>query len=194
MKQLPSKTFKDPLHDLLQWLENDQILFVIIGGVASSLLGRPRLTKDIDLVVIARLDNVDRLMKNGKQFGFEPRISDAAQFAKSHRVLLMKHAPSKIEVDISFGALPFEEEMIKNRILLDIDNLTLPLPRPEDLIIMKAIPRRPRDATDIEGLIDANPHLDFKRIRKWVREFAKVLEMPEIYNDLEKLLKAAKKK
>ena len=54
---------------------------------------------------------------------------------------------------------------------------------------MKAVAHRTRDLADIEAVLEAYPKLDFKRIRKWVKEFAEVLEMPEIYEDLNKLIK-----
>jgi hypothetical protein len=42
---------------------------------------------------------------------------------------------------------------------------------------------------DIENIIQANPNLDVDRIRRCVREFSAVLEMPEIHDALEKLLR-----
>jgi len=41
--------------------------------------------------------------------------------------------------------------------------------------------------------MDAQPNIDLKRVRQWVREFSSVLELPEIYNDLEKILAQRKK-
>ena len=67
------------------------------------------------------------------------------------------------------------------------------MPAPEDLIIMKAVAHRQRDLIDIEAILDAHPKLNLKRIRKWVKEFSSVLEMPEILKDIEKMLKRKKK-
>ncbi|MCC7201701.1 MAG: hypothetical protein IT393_03410 [Nitrospirae bacterium] len=52
----------------------------------------------------------------------------------------------------------------------------------------EAVAHRPVDMADIQSLIDAHEDMDFSRIRQWVREFSSVLEMPEIYTDLEKIL------
>lgn len=41
----------------------------------------------------------------------------------------------------------------------------------------------------VENIIQANPDLDVERIRRWVREFSAFLEMPEIHDTLEKLLR-----
>lgn len=58
----------------------------------------------------------------------------------------------------------------------------------EDLVIMKSVDGRSRDIADIENLIDVNPDPDVARIRRWIREFSSVLEMPEIHDNLEKQL------
>ena len=44
--------FEDVLKDLLEWLKNSSGKFVIIGGIAVSLLTRPRTTQDIDVLGI----------------------------------------------------------------------------------------------------------------------------------------------
>lgn len=47
------------------------------------------------------------------------------------------------------------------------------------------------DEKDWDGFltaIDAHKKLNLRRIRRWVREFSTVVEMPEIFNDLEKIL------
>jgi hypothetical protein len=40
------------LADVVKWLEAAHIPAIIIGGVAASILGRPRLTQDIDALAI----------------------------------------------------------------------------------------------------------------------------------------------
>ncbi|GMQ89837.1 MAG: hypothetical protein BMS9Abin10_0172 [Gammaproteobacteria bacterium] len=177
------------LGDLTTWLKTAQAPGVIIGGVAASLLGRPRVTRDIDALVM--LDEAEwmRFLTLGQRFGFEPRRPDAIDFARQVRVLLVQHAPSGIDIDIVFGALPFEEEVVANAISVDVAGIRLSLPTPEDLIIMKAVAHRPRDLGDIEAVLDTHPELDTKRVRRWVREFSMALAMPALLTDLEKLLK-----
>lgn len=58
------------------------------------------------------------------------------------------------------------------------------LPTPEDLIIQKAVAHRPKDLLDIQAIIERHPELDRERIRYWVCEFAKLLEMPELWEDI----------
>ena len=41
------------LRDLVAWLDAEKVPGVVIGGLAASLLGRPRLTRDVDALVLA---------------------------------------------------------------------------------------------------------------------------------------------
>ena len=54
---------------------------------------------------------------------------------------------------------------------------------------MKAIANRPKDLEDIRTIIDKNPKLDKKRIKSWVTQFAEVLEMPNLWDDIAEMLK-----
>jgi predicted nucleotidyltransferase len=72
--------------------------------------------------------------------------------------------------------------------MVQAGGVTLRVSTPEDLIIMKAVAHRPRDAVDIETIISVTETLDVARIRDWVRQFADALETPEILSDLNRLL------
>jgi hypothetical protein len=135
------------------------------------------------------LDNGAEFLNFGEHFGFVPRVSDPLEFARKSRVLLIRHAETNINVDISCGVLPFEQEMIERSVEFKTGELTLKVASPDDLIITKAIAHRRRDLIDIDSLLDIYPDLDLSRVRRWVKEFAAVLEMPELVSDLEKLLK-----
>ena len=162
---------------------------VIFGGVAASLLGKPRLTADVDAVIILSIEDLPQLIEIAQQFGLFSRIKDAEEFARRHHVLLLRHQESGINVDISLGMLPFELEAVERGISYPVGEFVIRLTTPEDLIIFKAVAHRPKDLIDIQAIIESHPNLDKKRIQNWVREFARVLEMPEIWDDISKWLK-----
>jgi len=174
---------------LIAWLQSENVSGLIIGGVAASLLGRPRFTRDVDVLILLDDDRWEKFLEAGDRFGFVPRIDNAVAFARRSRVFLVHHKESGIDVDIALAGLPFEAESIEQAKWRKIGNLTLPLPTPENLIIMKAIAHRPQDMADIKSLVDANPKLDLRRVRRWVKEFSTALDMPDILFDLEKLLR-----
>lgn len=175
---------RQALSDLLRWLAETNVPGIIIGGVAASLLGRPRLTRDVDALVMLNAEKWEAFLTQGGEFGFVARGEDALAFARKHRVLLVRHVPSHLDADLSFAALPFEEEAIARAVRMDLGGLRLPLPTPEDLLVMKAVAHRPRDLLDAEAILEAHPRLDRRRVRSWVKRFAEVLEAPEILADL----------
>lgn len=69
------------LCDLSAWMEAAQTPGVVIGGVAAALLGCPRLTRDVDAMVILEEGKWAEFSTAGKQFGFRPRRADALAFA-----------------------------------------------------------------------------------------------------------------
>jgi len=87
------------------------------------------------------------------------------------------------------GVLPFEKEAVERRRVEFAYGLEIVLPTPEDLIIFKSISQRPIDIEDIKAILMRHPDIDGKRILSTVREFAGVLEMPELYQNIESLLK-----
>ena len=184
--------FLSAIHDLMRWLSSQRVRGVIVGGIAASFLGRPRTTLDIDVLILLPAEKWQGFLENAEHYGFMPRIKNALAFAKESRVFLLRHESTNISLDISLGMLPFEEELIQRARAKNIMGIRVPLPTPEDLIVMKSIAHRPRDIADIESILEANPRCDLKRVRRWVRAFSTALEMPELLEDLEKTIKHVK--
>lgn len=187
----------DHLEPLLEPLEALQRLLsrfgdrgVIIGGTAVSMLGRARFTEDVDAMFLLSIQDIPRLLETAKEEGIEPRVENAAEFARKSRVMLMKHVPSETNIDISLGIMPFEQEMVERSVVHYIDKaLQIRLPTPEDLIIMKAIAHRPKDLEDIRTIADKYPNMDVGRIEEWVRAFGDILETPDLWGTIESMLK-----
>jgi hypothetical protein len=182
------------LADLVKWLESAQISAMVIGGVASSFLGRPRMTQDIDALAILPENKWDAAIEAARNFGIAPRIDQAVDFARRSRVLLLKHTQSDIAIDVILGGLPFEQEAVDRARAHRVGDITVRLPRVEDLIIMKVIAHRDKDMQDVEGLLDAHPEVNFDEIRQYVSEFAAATSMSELIEDFERLLQRRKPK
>jgi len=181
-------SFGAALEALSVFLRESALPAVIVGGVAASLLGRPRLTQDIDVLVDVPDEGWDQLLAIAAKQGIAPRIDAPLDFARRTRVLLLRHTASGIDIDVIFGALQFEREAVEAGTAVTVGSTSLRLPRVEDLMIMKAIAHRPRDLVDLEGLLLAHPEADIDRIRRWVGEFAGAATMPELLEDLDKLI------
>ena len=183
------KIFLEPISALERLMRRSGRKWMLIGGVAASLLGKPRFTADIDVVISIGDDKILGILKLAIEEGFIPRIKNPVEFAKKNRVLLLKHKKSNINLDLSLGTLPFEEEAIGKRRSKRIGGISIYLPIPEDLIIFKAVAHRPQDIMDIKEIVNNNPKIDRRYIKKRVTEFARFLEMPEIWKDIENHLR-----
>ncbi|MGH7165897.1 MAG: DUF6036 family nucleotidyltransferase [Nitrospiraceae bacterium] len=177
------------LRALCSLLDRSRTKGMIIGGVAASLLGRPRMTADIDATVILEDASMDRFFDLALAHGLTPRISNPAAFARRSAMLLLKHDSSGIPVDVAQSRLPFERAATIRATHLDVEGFSVPLPTPEDLIIMKAIAHRSQDLEDIRGIALSQPRLNVALIRKEVMEFARALDMPDLWTDIAGLFK-----
>ncbi|MGH7785519.1 MAG: hypothetical protein ACRERC_01560, partial [Candidatus Binatia bacterium] len=72
---------------------------VVIGGVAASILGRPRLTRDVDAMLLLSDADWERFVGLADAAGFEPRLPDVLAFARRSRVFLFRHRSSGIDAD-----------------------------------------------------------------------------------------------
>jgi hypothetical protein len=176
------------LKALRDWLEDAKVPYSIIGGVAVSLIAQPRATQDIDALAWLDSEHWQALVDAGPSHGYTPRINDPVEFARRSRVLLVRHEPSGISADVSFGALPFEQEAIARAATCIIGGMSLKVSTAEDLVIMKAVAGRPRDLADIESILNTNSQIDADRIRYWVRQFAAALDRPAMLDGVERQL------
>lgn len=186
----PPKDILLVLSSLAEWFSDQNVSYAIIGGVAIGLIAQPRETQDIDAVAWIDLIDLPILLKSAADFGFVSRLADPQSFAENSRMVLLTHTESGLSVDVSCGALAFEREMIDRSIEFKIDKLILKVATPEDLLITKAVAHRGKDLIDIENLLTVYSDLDLSRVRYWVKQFADVLEMPELLTDLDQRLKS----
>ena len=185
----------DPLVPLVQalgavseWLDSVAVPGAIIGGVAASVLGRPRLTQDIDVLVILERQEWSSFLAAGQAFGFAPRIDEALDFAEASRVLLVSHEPSGIPIDIVLGSLSLEDEIVRGARKVEIAGVSVPLPAPESIVVMKAIARRARDIADIEGILEVHDRIDLDWIRTRLSEFDQALGQTDLLDEFNRVL------
>ena len=181
-------SLESALADLMGWLDAAHIPSMIIGGVAASVLGRPRLTQDVDALAILAESDCAEAVRVAAQYNIVPRIDDVLRFAERTRVLLMRHVTSGVDIDVTLGELQFERAAVAQCENLHIGGINVRLPRVEDLLVMKAIARRPKDIEDLKGLLAAHPDADVARARRWVREFATAMSTPDMLQEFEALL------
>jgi predicted nucleotidyltransferase len=113
-------------------LERAGIRYVLIGGVASSLHGRPRTTDDIDLLV----DPVDakRALEVLDAAGYETAETNPHWIYKAFR--------DGMTVDLMFnihGNIYLDDEMLEHAAHLSFDGQNVRVAAPEDVVVIKAL-------------------------------------------------------
>ncbi len=146
--------------------------------------GEPRLTRDADISIFTGIGDeanyVDALLHN-----FASRLEDSRVFALQNRILLLR-ATNGIPLDVSLGALPFEERAVLDAALEEVvDGVSLRLCSASALIVYKVFAGRPQHRKDDEGVnAKSRVHIDWK----WVRhELAELLEFKGEVNSLQRL-------
>jgi len=169
--------------------------YMVIGGVAIGQLTEPRATRDVDISLWLDDDaKLPRLLDILARHGLTPRVAKAIEFATANRILLLIHTASRVGVDVALAVTPYEEEAIRNAHSVDYEEhgLALPLPRPEDLVVMKAVAHRDQDLADIAKVLAFFPELDVSYVRRRAREFADAIGDPEVLSELERVLRRAR--
>lgn len=172
--------------DVQAFCESEGWSFCFIGGLSLQQWGEPRETIDVDLTLLTGFGREEifsaRLLSR-----FEGRIADAASFARDKRVLLLR-SEGGVGIDVAFGALPFEEEVVsRSRPTAFPGGVSLRLCSAEDLVVLKAFASRPRDWFDIEGVITRQTgKLDWAYVMRQIEPLAALKEAPEIVGELKK--------
>jgi hypothetical protein len=168
------------LRALAAALDEIPALSMIIGGIAVIAAGVPRETIDIDATILGRTSDLALVLEALARQQIVPRIADATRFAQERQLLLLRHEPSGVTMEISFAWLPFEEEALSRAVTTDFSGVSLRVAIPEDLIVYKATAWRDRDRSDIERLLTLHgDQIDLDRVRRLIVEIAAVLEDPE---------------
>lgn len=113
------------------------VVWLVGGSVASSLLGEPRATDDVDLVADLRLPHVEALWA---------RLADAYYIdentvrwaVKTRRTFNVIHFESTIKVDVYCSTNdPLSRMQLERRLLLPIAGKQIPVYSPEDIVLRK---------------------------------------------------------
>ena len=190
MSEARPAEFLDALRALCDGLHALGAPWMIIGGVAVIAHGVPRYTADVDATVATPAESLERALEVFADRSILPRIEGALAFARERQVLLLRHDPSGVNLDISLAWLPFEIEAIRRSETRDYAGVTIRIPRPDDLVIYKLVAARPRDLEDAERLLLLHgASVDLPHITATVREFADALDDTGRLDTLNRLLK-----
>jgi len=165
-------------------LENIDIPYMVTGGMAVLVWGRPRFTADIDIVFKLKQEQIGVLSKALMGLGEAGYVSkEAMQEAISrHDEFNFIDGESGVKVDFwVLGKNPFAISQMKRRVAKKILNEKIYFISPEDLILSKLQwyqkSQSNRHTEDVESILKiSGEELDMDYLKQWAEKLG-VLEI-----------------
>jgi predicted nucleotidyltransferase len=142
-----------------------EIDYLVVGGLAVNLFGVPRLTYDIDLMILLEPENIRKLVSKLTQWGYKPKIPgdpmDLADESKRNSWIHEKGMKAFNffsenlpvgEIDIVINS-PISYKTLKERaVAIQLQEVKVPVVSIHDLIELKLRAGRKQDLSDVEYL------------------------------------------
>jgi hypothetical protein len=147
--------------------------FALVGGLAVSVRGEVRFTRDVDLGVHVRNDeDTEHLMRHLRASGYD--IVALVEHDEAKRLATVRlRSPSGVTVDLLTASSGIEPEIVARASPVDIEGVgTLQVAQAEELIAMKVLSmnaRRLQDRIDAVKLLEVNPGIDLEQVRADLR-------------------------
>jgi len=166
-----------------------EIPYIVTGGIAVLIWGRPRFTADIDIVVEldwGKVDNLEKALMALGRFGY---VDKGAMREALRQKGEFNFIDGNTGVKVDFWILNKSDQLdilrIRRKVLKKILGKTVYFISPEDLILSKLkwyeLGESTRQLEDIESVLKiSGEKLDMKYIRQW----AKKLGALDILNDI----------
>lgn len=138
----------------------------LFGAQAVTIWGRPRLTTDVDVTVQTASAGSEALVAALSAAGFRLSETFSDDFVRSTRVLPLIHMASGMPLDVVLAGPGLEEQFLDRAVFVRLDDFTVPVISPEDLVVTKVLAGRDKDVEDVRGVLrlrSASLDLDYIR-------------------------------
>ena len=137
--------------DLLAEFDRAEVRFALLGGYAVAYYGRPRATKDLDLLVSGEGDNPGRVAQALDAFGAPPNVVVAAREQSDTEVVFLGAPPVRIDILRTVDGVD-TEAALSRAVAVDVGGLRIFVVALDDLIANKRAAGRPQDVVDADAL------------------------------------------
>jgi predicted nucleotidyltransferase len=146
--------------EILRTLNEHRVDYVVIGGIAVQAHGYIRATRDLDIIVRPSILNVTRLSEAFTDLHAELRtpgtlvLTDPHQLRRAPVIPVMTSAGplDVVNVEHVAGAPRNYEALREAALVVELEDLEVPVAGVSDLIRMKRAAGRTHDLMDIEAL------------------------------------------
>lgn len=151
--------------ELFRRLEEAEVRYLVVGGLAVNLHGVNRLTHDVDLMIALDQENLSRFLAVAKRYSFKPvvpvKLEDLADATKVRDWVENKHMlafglrpqnPAEPTVDILVKPPVDFESAYARRVVAEVEGQRIAVASVADIITMKTGTGRAKDQDDIAML------------------------------------------
>jgi hypothetical protein len=182
----------DTLHEVERIFDKLKLTRSYGGAIAYNYYGPPRLTQDLDVLVLIPDSRVPALVEELSATGWRHPCSKSAsidlravlaELRSSAHLAVFEWKGVRVEVFTPWH--PFHHRVLERSPEEEFEDRRIRIHAAEDLIVFKKIFDRPKDLTDIKAiLLSQTGKLDLDRIRNDARG----LLSDESWNELDRLL------
>lgn len=137
--------------EFFQFLNQNDVRYLVVGGYAVALHGYPHYTKDIDVWIESALANADRLLQALQDFGFGSLSLTKEDFLTPDQIIQLGFPPARIDLITSLAGISFDE-CFASRLEVEVDGLRINFIDRANLIKNKRASGRLQDQADVERL------------------------------------------
>jgi predicted nucleotidyltransferase len=139
------------LREFVKLLVENEVEFIIVGGVVLAFHGVVRYTAGIDFFVRADADNAQKIEQALKQFGFSSLGLTAADFEDPELIVQLGNEPNRIDLITRIDGVSFAEAW-RSRISNLLDGVPVAFLSRSALIANKLAAGREKDLLDVKEL------------------------------------------
>ena len=176
------------LADLARALAASGLPYMLIGGQAVLVHGRPRLTEDIDVTLAAAPDRLGDVLALCDGLGLTPLPREPERFVRETFVLPCRDHGTGFRVDFIFSTTPYERQAIDRAVRVTVEGVEVRVAAVEDLILHKLFAARARDLEDAESVVRRKGReLDWGYLERWTAEFSRLPGREALLDQLQRL-------
>jgi hypothetical protein len=179
----------DAYKEIVKFLNSGGYTYIVIGGIAASTIGEPRITADVDVDIVLNKEDVPHFLNKATKAGFRVSVSKCLKSAE--RLGVFQISFGDYHIDFIIASTDLEAQACKRRKAIQLHGVKAFFPSPEDLILLKIIPGRDKDLLDAKSVVLRHKgKLDTRYLRTWARRLCDEAEDMRIWKTLNGLLKA----
>lgn len=175
------------LEVLSDYLNNENIPYAIVGGVAVLVYGYPRATQDIDLVVDQTVLDISEFCAYLRQNHFRADEQDLQKAFEETSHATFFHEEISIHLDVKGAYSSSDRDTLRTAITIKYEQITIKLSSPESLICQKLLFGSGRDLEDALAIYQRmKPKLSDKELKRIARLLGVEMGLQELVDAAEK--------